>query len=60
MRKVATKPNIMGMGIMLPTSPIVYSSKGDYKFGDSLAEKGPILLDVPNGRNKLVMAAHST
>ena len=60
MHEVATKTNAMGMGIMLPTSPIVYSSKGDYKFGDSLVERGPILLDVPNGRNKLVMAAHST
>ena len=60
MREVATKTNAMGMGIMLPTSPIVYSSKGDYRFGDSLAERGPILLDIPNGRNELVMAAHST
>ena len=59
MREVATKTNAMGMGIMLPTSPIVYSSKGDYRFGDSLAERGPILLDIPNSRNELVMAAHS-
>ena len=60
MREVATKRNAMGMGIMLPTSPIVYSSKGDFRFGDSLTERGPILLDIPNGRNKLVMVAHST
>ena len=60
MREVATKTNAMGMGIMLPTSPIVYSNKGDYRIGDSLTETGPILLDVPNGWNELVMAAHST
>ena len=57
MCEVATKPN---MGMMLPTSLIVSSSKGDYRFGDSLTERGSILLDVPNGRNELVMAAHST
>ena len=55
MGEVATKTNAMGMGIMLPTSPIVYSSKGDYRFGDSLTERGPILLDVPNGQNELVI-----
>ena len=60
LREVATRTNAMGMGIMLPTSPIVSSSKGDYRFGDSLTERGPILLDVPNGRNELVMAAHLT
>ena len=60
MREVATKTNAMGMGIMLPTSPIVYSSKGNYRFGDSLTERGPILLDLSNGRNELVMAAYST
>ena len=60
LHEVATKLNAMDMGIMLPTSPIVCSSKGDYRFGDSLTERGPILLDAPNGRNELVMAAHST
>ena len=60
MGEVATKCNAMGMGTMLPTSPIVYNSKGDYRFGDSSTERGPILLDVPNGRNELVMVAHST
>ena len=60
MREVATKTNAMGMSIMLPTSPMVYGSKRDYRFGDSLEERGPILLDIPNGRNELVMAAHST
>ena len=59
MGEVATKTNAMGMSIMLPTSPIVYSSKGDYRFGDSVTERGPILLDVPNGQNELVMVAHS-
>ena len=33
MGEVATKTNAMGMGIMLPTSPIVYSNKGDYRYG---------------------------
>ena len=38
------------------------SSKGDYLIGASysLAKRRPILLDVPNGRNELVMAAYST
>ena len=38
------------------------SSKGDYLIGDSysLTERRPILLDVYNGRNELVMTAYST
>ena len=62
MREAAAKPNSTVMGFMLPKSPAMYSSKGDYLIGDSysLAERGPILLDVPNGRNELVMAAYST
>ena len=62
MREAAAKPNSMVMGFMLPKSPAMYTSKGDYLIGDSysLAERGPILLDVPNGRNELVMAAYST
>ena len=38
----------------------VYTSKGKYLINDSLTERGPILLGIPNGRNKLlVMAAYS-
>ena len=56
----ATKTNPMSMGTMFSTSPVMYSSKGDYLIGSSLTERNPILLDVPNGRNELVMAAFST
>ena len=61
-REAAAKPNLMVMGFMLPKSPAVYTSKGDCLIGDSysLAERRPILLDAPNGRNELVMAAYST
>ena len=52
------KTNSKSTNFMLPKS----SSKGDYLIGDSysLAERRPILLDVPNGRNELVMATYST
>ena len=62
MREAAAKPNSTVMGFMLPKSPAVYTSKGDHLIGDSysLAERGPILLDVPNGRNELVLAAYFT
>ena len=62
MREAAAKPNSTVMGFMLLKSPAMYTSKGDYLIGDSysLAERGPILLNVPNGRNELVMAAYST
>ena len=62
MREAAAKPNSTVMGFMLPKSPAMYTSKGDYLIGDSysLAERGPILLDVSNGRNELVMAVYST
>ena len=58
---VGSKP-LAGMGFMLPKSPPMYTSKGDYLIDNSysLAERGPILLDVPNGRNELIMAAYST
>ena len=56
---VGTKPAI-GMGFTLPKSSSVYTNKGEYLIGDSLTERGPILIDVPTGRNELVMAAHST
>ena len=43
------------------TNSRFYTSKaGEYLISDNLAERGPILLDVPNGRNELVMAAYST
>ena len=60
MREVATTKPFMGMGVTLPNSPAMYTSKGEYLINDSLTERGPILLDIPNGRNKLVMAAYST
>ena len=62
MREAAAKPNSTVMGFMLPKSPAMYSSKGDYLIGDSysLPEREPILLDVPNGCNELIMAAYST
>ena len=62
MREAAAKPSLMVMGFMLPKSPAMYTSKRDYLIGDSysLAERGPILLDVPNVRNELVMAAYYT
>ena len=51
---------LMGMGVTLPKSPAMYTSKGEYLISDSLNERGPILLDIPNGHNELVMAAYST
>ena len=56
---VGTKPSI-GMDFMLPKLPSVYTNTGDYLIGDSLTERGPILIDVATGRNELIMAAHST
>ena len=60
LREVATAKPFMGMGVTLPNSPAMYTSKGEYLINDSLTERGPILLDIPNGRNELVMAAYST
>ena len=64
MREVAAKP-IMGITHHKPSS--VYSSYGNYVIsgdslkGDSLKERGPILLDVlDDGQNELIMAASST
>ena len=59
MREAVTM-NSMGMGTMFPKSTAMYTSKGEYLINDSLTERGPILLDIPNGRNELVMAAYST
>ena len=43
------------------TNSRFYTSKaGEYLINDNLAERGSILLDVPNGRNELVMAAYYT
>ena len=50
----------MNIGVMLSTAPTIYASKGEYLISDSLNERGPILLDIPNGRNELVMTAYST
>ena len=51
----------MGMGIALNKSPAMYSSKGEYLISDSLTERGPILLDVPNdGTNYIVMTVCHT
>ena len=44
------------------TLPSMLSSKGDHLISGNLAERGPNLLDIPNGhksRNELVIAAHS-
>ena len=38
----------------------LYTNKGDYLVNNSYKERGPILLDFPNGRNELVMAANFT
>ena len=55
-REVAvTKPFIIP-----PQSPAIYINKGDYLIGNSSKERRPILLDVPEGNNELVMAAYST
>ena len=52
---------IKEISILLKSESHVYISKaGDYLITDSLVERGPILLDVPNGRNELVIAAYST
>ena len=56
---VGTKPSI-GTGFTLPKSSSVYTNKLEYLIDDCLTERGPILIDVPTGRNELVMAAHST
>ena len=60
LREVATAKPFMGVGVTFPNSPAMYTSKGEYLINDSLTERGPILLDIPNGRNELVMAAYST
>ena len=60
LREVATAKPFIGMGVTLPKSPAMYASKGEYLISNSLNERGPILLDIPNGRNELVMAAYST
>ena len=62
MREVATKP-IMGIAHHKPSS--AYASYGNYLISDSLKvdslkERGPILLDVLDGQNELIMAAFST
>ena len=62
-REVATKP-IMGITHHKPSS--VYTSYGNYVIsgdglqGDSLKERGPILLDVLDGQNELIMDAFCT
>ena len=38
----------------------MYTTTTDLNLTDGYNERGPILLDIPNGRNELVMAAHST
>ncbi|XP_065920020.1 uncharacterized protein [Dysidea avara] len=38
----------------------IYTTTTDLNLTDGYNERGPILLDIPNGRNELVMAAHST
>ena len=38
----------------------IYTTTTDLSLTDGYNERGPILLDIPNGRNELVMAAHST
>ena len=66
MREATIKPSHMGMGmgmgmgITFTKSPAIYTSKGEYFISNSLTERGPILLDVPNGRNELIMSAIST
>ena len=60
LREVATAKPFMGVGVTFPNSPAMYTSKGKYLINDSLTERGPILLDIPNGHSELVMAAYST
>ena len=48
----------MGIAFLKPSN--LYTNNGDYLINDSFIERGPILLDIPNGRNELVMAAYST
>ena len=57
-REAAVKTNFGG--ITLLKSLPGYASRTDYLLGDNLKERGPILLDIPNGNNELVMAAYST
>ena len=56
------KTNSKGMNIVLSSSPAMYTSEScqDCLLGNIVTERGPILLDIPNGRNELVMAAYST
>ena len=56
-REVATKPTV---GIAHHKPPSVYTNYGNYLISDSPKERGPILLDVLDGQNELIMAAFST
>ena len=67
MQDIAVPPQaFMGVGMsvgmsvgMHIKSSNVYSSSGDNLISSNLAKRGPILLHIPNGRNELVIAAHS-
>ena len=48
----------MSMGIVPPRPLALCINKGDRLINDSLKERGPILLDIPDGQNEVVMAAH--
>ena len=56
-REVAVKPIF---DITLSKSLAGYRSKANHFISDDLKERGPILLDLPEGNNELVMAAYST
>ena len=56
-REAAVKPNF---DITLSKSLAGYRSNANHFISDGLKERGPILLDLPEGNNKLVMAAYST
>ena len=63
LREAAAPPQAfmgVGMSMGIHTKPSsVHSSSGDYLISSNLAERGPILLDIPNGRNELVIATQS-
>jgi len=54
---VAITPNLSTKS---PGAGIYATTTTDLNLTDGYNERGPILLDIPNGRNELVMDAHST
>ena len=60
MREAITTKPFMSISIVPPKPPALCITKGDHLINNSLKERGPILLDIPDGQNELVMAAHSS